>query len=112
MSAAAAVLRKAGRLGPDAPDSDAWDRLARTTIEGVVVPPLGTAARAAGAPPPGEPGLPPYTRGSQIPTGEGWDVRALVAEEDPAVGKCRDPGRSGGWRHIDLGHPRRIRDVP
>ncbi len=41
--AAAAVLRKAGRLSDDDPDDAAWGKLGRTTLDGVVVPPLGTA---------------------------------------------------------------------
>jgi methylmalonyl-CoA mutase len=43
-AAAAAVLRKAGRLGPDDADALVWDRLTRRTLDGVGVPPLGTAA--------------------------------------------------------------------
>ena len=41
---AAAVLRKARRLGNDDPDSRVWDKLARTTLDDIAVPPLGTAA--------------------------------------------------------------------
>src|SRR4249919_3816036 len=41
--AAAAVLRKAGRLAADDPDDAAWTKLGRTTLDGLVVPPLGTA---------------------------------------------------------------------
>ena len=40
--AAAAVLRKAGRLGADDPDSAVWDMLTRPTLDGIGVPPLGT----------------------------------------------------------------------
>jgi len=41
--AAAAVLRKAGRLADDDPAGAAWQRLGRTTLDGLVVPPLGTS---------------------------------------------------------------------
>ena len=49
--AAAAVLRRAGRLTDADPDEAVWDKLARTTLDGVRVSPLGspelTAAIAA-----------------------------------------------------------------
>jgi methylmalonyl-CoA mutase len=41
---AAAVLRKARRLGDDDPDSRVWEKLSRTTLDGIAVLPLGTAA--------------------------------------------------------------------
>lgn len=41
---AAAVLRKARRLGEDDPDSRVWEKLSRTTLDGIAVLPLGTAA--------------------------------------------------------------------
>ena len=41
---AAAVLRKARRLGEDDPDSRVWEKLGRTTLDGIAVLPLGTAA--------------------------------------------------------------------
>lgn len=90
-AAAAAVLRRAGRLAADAPDADAWDRLARSTVEGLPVPPLGTPERAASvrtrAAIAVDPGLPPFLRGSATPAGAGggWDVRALIADPDPAA---------------------------
>ena len=40
--AAAAVLRKAGRLGEGDPDDAVWARLSRTTLDGIAVSPLGT----------------------------------------------------------------------
>jgi methylmalonyl-CoA mutase len=81
-AAAAAVLRKARRLAVDAPDADAWEVLAGSTVEGVHVPPLGTRDRLA-------------DRGGalvagQTMTGEvlaraesGWDIRSLLADPDP-----------------------------
>ena len=90
-AAAAAVLRKAGRLAADAPDSAAWERLARRTIEGVTIPPLGTAGRAATLPTTvalaAPPGRAPFLRGSSPPAGAdgGWDVRALICDPDPVT---------------------------
>ena len=40
-AATAAVLRKARRLGEDAPDSDVWAALTRTTLDGIEVAPIG-----------------------------------------------------------------------
>ena len=42
--AAAAVLRKAGRLRDDDPDDAVWAKLSRTTLDGIQVSPLGTPA--------------------------------------------------------------------
>lgn len=66
--AAAAVLRRMGRLGPDSGEAGVWDVLATTTLDGVVVTPLGVpedldCAPAAVAP----------TRGGP------WDIRARIA---------------------------------
>ena len=85
LAAAAAVLRKAGRLSVDDPDSQAWDRLSRSTVEGLTIPPLGAAHLVKTLPPTGLPGEPPYTRGSSSPAGGGWDVRALITDPDPAA---------------------------
>jgi methylmalonyl-CoA mutase len=41
-AATAAVLRKSRRIGDDAPDSVVWEKLARTTLDGIAVTPLGT----------------------------------------------------------------------
>ena len=41
-AAAAAVLRKSGRIGPDAPDSDVVGKLTRRTLDGIEITPLGT----------------------------------------------------------------------
>src|SRR5215207_6750023 len=45
--AAAAVLRKAGRLGDDDPDDAVWTELSRRTLDGIAVSPLGTPALTA-----------------------------------------------------------------
>ncbi len=70
--AAAAVLRKAGRLTDDDPDDAVWARLSRTTLDGIGISPLGTPALVADLP---EPVRPPAR-------GDGWDVRALLADPD------------------------------
>ena len=69
-SAAAAVLRKAGRLDEDDPDDEVWATLTRSTLDGIGISPLGTPALVADLP---EPVRPPAR-------GAGWDVRALLAD--------------------------------
>lgn len=85
-AAAAAVLRKAGRLKDDASDAAAWARLARTTVEGLTIPPLGTADDAAALPTAAalaaSPGQAPYLRGST--SAGAWDVRTLIDVPDAA----------------------------
>ena len=71
-AAAAAVLRKARRLGEDDPDDAVWDKLALRTLDGIAVSPLGTPALVADLP---EPVRPPAR-------GDSWDVRALLADPD------------------------------
>ena len=73
--AAAAVLRKAGRLGEDDQDSAVWEKLTRTTLDGIAVTPLGTPALVEDLP---EPVRPPAR-------GDGWDVRVLLVDPDPKV---------------------------
>lgn len=76
-AAAIAVLRKARRAGADEPAERAWDLLSRRTVEGVQVPPLGTADRLAHS---GGPLAVPPGRAA----GAGWDIRSWVADPDPA----------------------------
>ncbi len=81
--AAAAVLRKSGRLTADDPDARVWEKLTRTTLDGLAVAPLGTPATAADVADPGLPGVAPYTRGASAARAEdGWDVRAHLADPD------------------------------
>ena len=70
--AAAAVLRKARRLGDDDPDDAVWAELTRSTLDGIDITPLGTPALVADLP---DPVRPPAR-------GDGWDVRALLADPD------------------------------
>ncbi len=64
-AAAAAVLRKARRMGEDDPDALVWERLAQRTLDGVDVPPLGTPEDLVGL----------TTAGRPQRAGP-WDVRA------------------------------------
>jgi len=75
--AAAAVLRRAGRLAADKPDASAWNILARSTVEGVRIPPLGTPATVAGAHVLPEPSSTVAQRAES-----GWDIRSLIADPD------------------------------
>ena len=81
--AAAAVLRKSGRLPEGASAESAWDTLARTTVEGLVIPPLGTPERVAGRRGPAFPSS-ALTAGSAH-AGAGWDIRSIVADPDPVA---------------------------
>ena len=81
--ATAAVLRKTRRLADDAPDTQAWDVLTRTTLDGIGVAPLGTPALSGGLPDAGLPGQAPFTRGSAATRElDGWDVRAWFTDPD------------------------------
>lgn len=64
----AKVLRKARRMGDDDPDALVWDKLTRTTLDGIALPPLGT------------PDLLEALQTSGRPTRAGeWDVRSCFA---------------------------------
>ena len=85
-AAAAAVLRKAGRLASDEPVESAWGTLARKTVEGIVVPPLGSAdrLRRRGSALPAE--NPDSRAGRAIIRAEsGWDIRSAIVNPDPAA---------------------------
>ncbi|MGE0844611.1 methylmalonyl-CoA mutase family protein [Pseudonocardia sp.] len=82
------VLRKARRIGEDAPVGAGVDTLTRTTPDGIRVPPLLTAADTPGVET-GVPGTAPYVRGGSaagvVP--DGWDVRQRHAEPDVAAAR-------------------------
>ncbi|WP_051548529.1 methylmalonyl-CoA mutase family protein [Nocardioides sp. URHA0032] len=68
---AAAVLRKSRRVTDEDPNEVVWDRLTRTTLDGIAVTPLGTAALVADVEVHGR------------PTRQGdWDIRAHVDGRD------------------------------
>lgn len=85
-AAAAAVLRRSGRLADTAPDSDVWRILEHRGVDGVTTPPLGLITDVAALPTAAflaaDPGRAPFLRGSRETAG--WDVRARVAGSDPA----------------------------
>ena len=67
--AAADVLRKSRRLTDSDNDSDVWDKLARTTLDGIKISPLGTPEQLAGP-----------TEGDRPDRRGAWDVRSLISE--------------------------------
>lgn len=73
-AATAAVLRKARRLGDDAPDADVWSALTRTTLDGIEVPPIGQPSDLEGRTTSGRPGR----LGA-------WDVRTSLVGDDAAA---------------------------
>lgn len=94
-AAAAGVLRKSRRLTDEDADGLVWERLARTTLDGIAVTPLGTPAdlerlRTAGRP----------TRAGA------WDVRAHVGDLDEKLANESaladlDGGVTSLWVHAD-----------
>jgi methylmalonyl-CoA mutase len=70
-AAPAAVLRKARRLGDDAPDADVWDVLTRTTLDGIRVPPIGRPAD-----------LEDLTTSGRPQRAGAWDVRTVLVGDD------------------------------
>jgi len=111
-SAAAAVLRKSGRMTADDPDDRAAEILNSTTVEEVPVAALGTAALVEVLPTAGVPGEPPFLRGADQRGADqrgadqrgadhpddaghlddagadqephrGWDIRSYLADPDP-----------------------------
>lgn len=70
-AAAAAVLRKGHRLTEEDPNSAVWGKLARTTLDGITITPLGTRS------------LLDDLQTAGRPTRQGdWDVRVLVDGSD------------------------------
>ena len=70
--AAAAVLRKSGRLGDDDPDGRVWDVLTRTTLDGIEITPLGADSLGAAT------GPRPDRAGE-------WDIRVPVDQPDASA---------------------------
>lgn len=84
--AAADVLRASGRMKAEDPDSLVWEKLTRTTLDGIEVAPLGTRESMTGLAPTGTPGAAPYTRGAALSRPElGWDIRTQLADPDAAT---------------------------
>ncbi|QJY48755.1 methylmalonyl-CoA mutase family protein [Pseudonocardia broussonetiae] len=76
-----AVLRKAKRIGEDAPEGAGVEKLVRRSPEGIAVRPLYTEVPDA---PVGVPGAAPFVRGATAdgPVPDGWDVRQRHAGTD------------------------------
>ena len=94
-AATAAVLRKARRLGEDAPDSDVWAALTRTTLDGIDVAPIGQPSDLEGLTTSGRP-----TRAGA------WDVRTQVEVVDDkaaneAVLQDLENGATSLLLHVD-----------
>ncbi|WP_439938596.1 methylmalonyl-CoA mutase family protein [Nocardia sp. N13] len=94
-AATAAVLRKARRLGEDAPDSDVWAALTRTTLDGVAVAPIGQQSDLDGL----------TTAGRPTRVGA-WDVRTQVEVVDDkaaneAVLQDLENGATSLLLHVD-----------
>ena len=93
-AATAAVLRKARRLGDDAPDSDVWAALGRTTLDGIEVAPIGQQSDLEGLATSGR----PQRLGA-------WDVRtSLVGDDAAAINEAGllDLDNGATSLHIDL----------
>jgi methylmalonyl-CoA mutase len=92
---AAAVLRKARRLGEDDADEQVWSKLTRTTLDGIGITPLGVPEDLTGL------------ETSGRPTRQGdWDIRAYVdgrqaelANEEALVDL--DGGVTSLWLRVD-----------
>ncbi len=90
-AATAAVLRKMKRMADDEPDALVWDKLSRTTLDGIDVAPLGTPDLLDDLQTTGRP-----TRTSD------WDVRALHAGPvNEEVLLDLDGGVTSLWLRVD-----------
>jgi methylmalonyl-CoA mutase len=89
-SAAAAVLRKARRLGDDDPDDRVWAKLTRTTLDDIEVPPLGQPSDLDGLTTSGRP-----TRTSA------WDVRVRATGDAEQAVADLETGATSLWLMAD-----------
>lgn len=93
--AAAGVLRKARRLSDEDADAKVWEKLIRTTLDGIGITPLGVPGVEAAA-------VRPQRAGA-------WDIRALVSglsgtdakAENEAALVDLDGGVTSLWVHAD-----------
>ncbi len=103
-AAAAAVLRKAGTLAVDDPDTAVWAKLGRTTLDGIEVPPIGRRADLDDLMTQGRP-----TRATD------WDIRAHISGPDAATANEAmlvdlDNGATSLW--VELGDGLIAEDLP
>ena len=90
-AATAAVLRKAKRMSDDDADALVWDKLTRTTLDGIAVAPLGTPDLLDDL----------QTAGRPTRTGD-WDVRALhAAPTNEELLLDLDGGVTSLWLRVD-----------
>lgn len=87
--AAAAVLRKSGRLAADAPDEAVWEKLTRRTLDGLSIPPLGLPGAATHRPPLGR-------------LADAWDVRVSSTGGPDAVAAL-ETGANSLWLTVPAG---------
>ena len=91
--AAAAVLRKSGRLAEDDPDALVWDKLTRRTLDDIGLTPLGLPAEQQ------------YAAGDRPTRVGGWDIRALVSGPATVANEAALADLDGGvtslWVHVD-----------
>ena len=88
------MLRKARRLTDDAPDSDVWAALTRTTLDGIEVAPIGQQSDLDGLTTTGR----PQRAGA-------WDVRtSLVGDDAAAINEAAlvDLDNGATSLHVDL----------
>ncbi len=93
-AATAAVLRKARRLGEDAPDSDVWAALTRATLDGIEVAPIGQRSDLDG-----------LTTAGRPERAGAWDVRtSLVGDDAAAINEAAlvDLDNGATSLHLDL----------
>ncbi len=93
----AAVLRKSGRLTDEDPDSAVWGKLARTTLDGISVAPIGISADLTEL----------QTAGRPTRDGD-WDIRAHVAgpnakSANEALLADLANGATSLWLQLDAG---------
>ena len=94
-AAAAAVLRKARRMAADDADELVWQKLTRTTLDGIEVAPVGSPALLEDL----------HTAGRPARAGE-WDIRAHVGRAgDEALNEAARIDLDGGvtslWLEVD-----------
>ena len=94
-AATAAVLRKTKKMTADDADALVWDKLTRTTLDGIDVAPLGTPDLLEGL----------QTEGRPTRAGD-WDVRTPLAGDDAAAvneAALVDLDNGATSLHLDLG---------
>lgn len=100
------VLKVLNRRRPEGKEltiDQALARLRTTTVDGLTIEPLYTLD---GDPQPlGYPGLMPFTRGTTVRSGVGWDIRALHEDPDVTVTKAAilddlERGATSVWLRI------------